>query len=72
MSELAAAIGVFLTACGLVFLLAPLMPAAGGVIGAARTRLEINGGFEAGAAMVTGVLFATCGVGLLIWSAGAL
>ncbi|MCC5994909.1 MAG: hypothetical protein JJU18_00885 [Oceanicaulis sp.] len=68
---LVAAIGAFLTAAGLVFLLTPVLPLSGGVVARARRRLELTGDpFAAGASLIAGLMFLICGAGILAWSAG--
>lgn len=53
-------VGGFLMICGVVFLIAGLMPGAAFMAGLTR-RLEITGPFERGAALVSGLLFLASG-----------
>ena len=50
----------FLVVCGLVFVVAALLPGLS-VLASIRDRLELTGGFERGAALVSGLLFLASG-----------
>jgi len=50
----------FLVVCGLVFVVAALLPGLS-VLTSIRDRLELTGGFERGAALVSGLLFLASG-----------
>ncbi|OAB61000.1 hypothetical protein AY599_10570 [Leptolyngbya valderiana BDU 20041] len=53
-------VGAFLILSGVVFIVAALLPGGGGLERVHR-RLELTGGFERGAALVSGLLFVASG-----------
>ncbi|MFP4517902.1 MAG: hypothetical protein ACLFQ5_00450 [Oceanicaulis sp.] len=53
-------VSAFLVLSGAVFVTAALLPG-GGVLKSVHRRLELTGGFERGAALVSGLLFLASG-----------
>ena len=66
MLAIALASGVFLAVCGVIFLIAPFLPAR--LPGAAflHRTMELGGRFEAGASLAAGAMFLLAGAGVLV------
>lgn len=54
-------VGAFLIASGVVFVIVPLLRSQTGIIGRVRAMMEVEGRFETGAALLTGLLFVATG-----------